>query len=279
MFKKSKAIYQLLCGLLTLEVLFFADRAQAFSLLVDDFSEPESDLQSVVIRNPKAKLDIPGIGKVSLPSIPNYQSEPFTSILGEYRDLSLTTTQVPAGLNTSSTQVIDEYLSISNDTDIQGTLKVVWDGDDDPSTINPLGLRTNATTGIDLTLENNLDGILLGILSADHHLDITFDVYTDANNYSTAHHLFTESVDSDAPVNYFFSFDRDFQVVKGSGADFSNVGALQMTISGLKELDAKISFVKATQETIKTHEVPEPNLAWFSLVSMIIIGSTLSRNS
>ncbi len=269
-------------------VLLKAGNARASSvsksphLIIDSFDEPSSEsdnLQNVIIYNSRAKITIPGVGTVPLPSIPSSQSDRFNSIVGGYRDLFLKTIKPPIGISTSSAQVIDNYLSFSNDTDVQGVLKVEWDGNDNPKTTNPIGLRNNSDRGVDLTLAEILDGISVGILSVDRSFELTLSIYTDANNYSMANRIFPNDVESDASIDSFFAFNKDFSVVKGGGADFTNIGAIAMSLSGPKELDVKITFIKAVKDPDRRFEVPESTVSLFSLLGMTVLAAFYKKEN
>jgi hypothetical protein len=244
-------------------------------LIIDTFDEPSSQPQNVIIYNSGAQINIPGVGTFPLVSVPSSQSNLFNSILGGYRDLFLRTIQFPIGSNTSTSkaEVLNNYLAFSNDTDVQSILNVNWDGNDNPKTINPIGLRNSRSSGIDLTLAGILDGISVEILSADRQLEISLDVYTDANNYSRATRKFANGVESNLPINSFFDFKRDFNTIAGAGVDFANVGAIAMTLSGPKELDAKITFMEAIRDPARRFDVPESTVSLFSLLGTAVLAA------
>lgn len=268
-------------------VLLKAGNAKASSvsksphLIIDSFDEPSSQPQNVIIYNSRAQITIPGVGTYPLVSVPSSQSNLFNSILGGYRDLFLKTLQFPIGSNTSTSkaEVLNNYLAFSNDTDVQGILSANWDGNDNPKTINPIGLRNSQNLGIDLTLAGILDGISVEILSADRQLEISLDVYTDANNYSRATRKFPNGVESNVPINSFFDFKSDFNKIGGVGVDFANVGAIAMTVSGPKELDAKITFMAAVRDPAQSFEVPESTVSLFSLLGTTVLAAFYKKGN
>lgn len=251
--------------------------AQASSLIIDNFQDPSLEPQNVIIRNPNAAVSLPDGNVIPLRSIPTSQSELFDSILGKYRDLSLSTTTNPVGISRSNGQVLNGYVSLSNDTDVDGTLKVDWDGNDSAASLNPTGLYVDGK-GVDLTLNGKLDGISVGVLSADLDFNLVVDLYTNENNYSRTNHVFKNGVRASSPIEHFFSFQKDFRTLQGQGADFANIGAIRIAFSGPKELDAKINLLEASKSPQANLDVSEPSVSWLFWAGLAIFPA-ISQNS
>jgi hypothetical protein len=112
-------------------------------------------------------------------------------------------------------------------------------------------------TGIDFTQLGTLTLIRVN-LQSDHTNSLTMKVYTDAGDFSTA------------TVNYsndglFHDYDTPFAsfVATGAGADFSNVKAFEVTISGVPQQDLQMAFISA-----EASSAPEPS-------TMLLLGGGL----
>ena len=256
-----------LLGLAMISTLVGAGNAEAASFSIDTFEYP-GDFSDFI-----STQGFPGQNSKSM------QIGNDNSIIGGYRDVSLVqefSTMTPVGANVFTS---DGSLSLSNATDVDSTLSIVWDGDDSPDSINYIGLG-----GIDLTQSGELEGILVNVLSNDLNMDITFNIYTDELNFSTATLNFAAgSTDIDA----FFAFDSllnpgdnrtEFSNAGTSGgADFTNVGAIEMIIGGDPELDAKIAFVESSIEP--PTDIPESNLSLICLVGIAGLGTAIRKRN
>jgi hypothetical protein len=135
-----------------------------------------------------------------------------------------------------------------------------WDGNDDVFALDPTGLG-----GFDLTDGGVDDRFELGVFSNDWPAPVTLDVFTDAANWSTLT-ISTPGFLPPGPI-YAMNYDFDgFVVGGGAGADFSNVGAIRMTIDGtaVQAMDLQLEFLR----TNHTPPVPEPG-------TVLLIGAGL----
>lgn len=163
------------------------------------------------------------------------------SVLGGERDLFV---ELTAGSNPISSVAMASSsgkLYIASGSGVTGNAKVVWDGTDaNAQVVNPTGLG-----GLDLTQSdgNTMTGIAL-TSGADHpNATITLRVYTDANNWSEYMTTVPESPGGLATGQAVFNFDDVPTASTGQGADFTNVGALELTFQGVSALDGQVSLV------------------------------------
>ena len=130
--------------------------------------------------------------------------------------------------------------SLHFDTSIVGDGRriLTWDGaDGNGEVLNPVGLG-----GVDLTEGGAALGLRFGTGADLDGGTLTFRVYSDKDNWSQA----TVTVPgtgstSLSPMELKFS---DFVASGGSGADFENVGAVQLEIIGVSALDGSISPIE-----------------------------------
>jgi len=146
-----------------------------------------------------------------------------------------------------------------------GTYTVAWDGvnPNTPPTLNYTGLG-----GVNLAA-NNATGISLSI-GADHDASTaTFNIYKDANNWSTVTITIpgpSDGIDANNPNQDVFVPFSSFTIGGGTGAgDFTNVGAIQLAIGGtIPGLNGQISFIATMAPTILTANLantPETDLS------------------
>jgi len=115
---------------------------------------------------------------------------------------------------------------------------IQWDGNDGSCTLDPTGLGS-------LNLDPN-DGISLFVREVDVGATIIMRVYTNGSDYSEYSHTTTNAIIQPG-YQAFFPFDLFTPV--GAGATFSNVGAVEIEMSGAS-LDMAIDFV----DTDFTHD-------------------------
>lgn len=161
-------------------------------------------------------------------------------IIGLGRDMRLS---IGAGMSVLSSQaeVAAGRAFFANASPNQATLMFQWDGIDNSANLNATGLL-----GMDLTEGNAANAFEINFLFDDLPASITLNVYTDAGNYSTATFptaggLFGNGTPG---LSVFVPFDL-FSTAAGSGADFANVGAIEMIMtSPLNGADIEIDYVR-----------------------------------
>lgn len=191
--------------------------ASAAPVILDDFSA----LTNIQILN------------ATLATTPQQSVLDDASILGGERDIQIVVT---AGAGTMTTNASDdsEYLTHSQPVGLRGRTIITWDGNDnDASVLSATGLG-----GINLQSPSN-DAFVIGVVTADVLSRLTIQVFTDAGNSSTG------SVNVPAGTNQttFLIPFSSFSITSGTGADFTNVGAVQMTINSAATPTASLDMV------------------------------------
>jgi hypothetical protein len=147
------------------------------------------------------------------------------------------------------------------ESDGNGTFELVYDGDNDATTLDPIGLG-----GVDLTM-GGATRILLASLS-DQDTDLTMTVYSDAGNASELMAVAPMGGDF---TNVEFAFS-DFVPTIGAGADFTSVGAIALSIPvGVSGNDLQIDFITTAGP------VPEPSTLVLMAMGLLGMGMISRR--
>ena len=216
-------------------VLLGVGNAQANTLVIDEFL----DLQIA---------ETPG---------PLWSSQvgPTGNILGGYRDIFVEIVEKKRESDRLSSRIFVENgeASFNNDAYVTGAGRIRWDGNNDSETLNPLGL-----VGIDITQGNLLDSLFMDVIFADLGLNMTFTIYDMDSNSSSISRILNSSISTSQEEAFLF---QDFV----GTADFTNVGAIELGISGPESIDAVIGSVRISKST----PVPEPT----SILGLLAIGA------
>ncbi len=141
------------------------------------------------------------------------------------------------------------------------TSLIVWDGSDgDPTSLDPTGLG-----GVDLTDGGTLSGIQLVLDVNDIPAPLTLTAHTDAGNFSSVTVILPGSIPP--TVSLFVPF-LNFLPIAGTGADFTNIGALSLFIDGSSApgLDVQLELIAAA------NPVPEPTSLALAALGALCIG-------
>ena len=144
-------------------------------------------------------------------------------ILGTERDLQVTLTAASNPGEGVASDTLGGRFSYAQDPNVTASGQLQYDGVDGSMALDPTGLG-----GVDLTNAGRNNAFEILIPFDDNPIDLTFDVYTDAGNTSTytfdpGGGIFT------TPETFIIPF-ADFSTAAGTGADFSNVGAVTVTL-------------------------------------------------
>lgn len=187
-------------------------------------------------------------------------------VLGQYRGLYVHSPVGPGGAGQNSYISVGPnvagQLVVSNDPDLHGTAEIIWCGDNNSFTVNPIGLYTTpvgggADVGIDF-LSAGATGIYVGFDpgNIESTETLTVDAWTDNSNYATL------SLDISAAQTEFFEhyllFEFTSFIVTGT-MDWTNVGALRLTLTstatgsyGIVNVIKLIAFDRFAAPTTKT---------------------------
>jgi len=229
-----KAYQKYVFALLASTFMLGSGSAQADPILIDDF-DVNQDVGSLAIDGA-----IPDSSQVGAAG----------TILGGFRDMQATG-DADDWIETRL-KVDNQSLTFSNDVDTNGFGTIVWDGNDDPTVLDTMGLG-----GIDITQNNGstLDSILMDIISADlPGLEVNFTIYDMNSNTSSISRIFDTSISTPQEETFFFD---DFS----GNADFTNVGAIKLTLDGPPEIDARIDLVEIGKgvKGVGGTTIPEPS--------------------
>ena len=225
-------------------------------IIIDDWETPQAPIS----------LTVPGVMSTTVTST--------THILGGARDFVISLTN--AGLISASVQADDLWYTQSPTTVNAAVGMAVWDGaDGDAVAIDYTGLN-----GLDLTDTGQQNAFLLQ-LAHDANATVTVAVYSDTNASAYTLTLSAGSFTNLMPRSYLIHF-TDFVTLSGTGADFSDVGAIALRMTGtngalnLLVSDFRTTFVSPLR--ISKSAAPDPATAgeWLTYTIVIINTDTVS---
>jgi uncharacterized repeat protein (TIGR01451 family) len=221
--------------------------------------KPGTDIQKIIITLAEAEgVDGPKIDDFettqvveAAPPLPSSggSSQVDNGVIGGERDMYVELTQGNDPFSSVSLISAAGLLRLASDTTVTGNAKIIWDGVDD----NALSINHTGLGGLDLTQfnGNTMTGIAL-TSGADHpNAKIKLRIYSDANNWSEFTTTVPESLGGAATGLAVFRFDDIPSAQGGSGANFANVGALELTFEGVNAVDGQVSVVQVVGRTTK----------------------------
>lgn len=186
--------------------------------------------------------------------------------LGGQRDLFVELTSGTGSVELEVNLLDLDLLTFSNKLGAVGRGLVTWDGaDDDADQLDPVGLG-----GVDLTENGTNVGIWFRFGADLPGGVLTMHVYTDAGNHSALSQAIPQTPTGTAEVVALLRFS-DFAVSAGSGVDFTNVGAIQLEIQGVPNLDAELKELGTIGPTVKIQN--------FTNLNPLSLGDTVWRDA
>jgi large repetitive protein len=170
----------------------------------------------------------------------NVSAQTAGEALGGERDMLATLT----GGQTGDSVTLDAgsgLLAINAGFNALGQYKVTWDGvDNNATSLNPIGLRTGGN-GVDLTSGGTSSHLEIAGVAEKAGGAGRVRIYTDANNFSQA----TVTLGVNTSQSLLLSLTSDFTAAGGSGANFANVGAIELQVDTTAiALDGQISALR-----------------------------------
>jgi uncharacterized repeat protein (TIGR01451 family) len=193
--------------------------------------------------------------------------------IGGYRGLYAQLTSASGLVGLSADATTPDQLEYTSGSISTGVRSVTWDGatGNGPS-LNPIGLRNGGATGVDLTQGGKSTGLQFSIGADQNGGTITMLVYTDANHASTATVNIPNTTTGAATSSVIIPFSS-FSSLLGSGADFTNVGALQLQLTGVDGVDGDISLISGIGPNVQT-----VNMQNLTQVDLAIVKSTTGNS-
>jgi uncharacterized repeat protein (TIGR01451 family) len=190
------------------------------------------------------------------------------TVLGGERDFRVEITDGTDEFSSVSLISGGGLLRLASGAMVTGDATIVWDGQDgSASSINHTGLG-----GLDFTKDgpNRMTGIRLSV-GADHpNAVVKLRIYSDATHWSEFTTTVPESVGGIINKQAVFDFASPTSM-GGGGADFTKVGAIELTFVGVSAVDAQISVAELVGLTTKTAD--------FTALSQLAVGNQVWQDS
>jgi large repetitive protein len=181
-------------------------------------------------------------------------SQSASDAIGGHRNLYVQLTSARGSVSLGANADFPGQLDFAAGAASNGMFWVNWDGNNsNAAVLNPTGLGQ-----VDITSQGASTGITLS-LGADHDNGfIMFKVFSDASDWSWANVPISNTADGSLGNNQFVAFS-DFSAGGGMGANFSKVGAIQLSISGANANDGLVGPIQVVGP--KTFSASFANLA------------------
>ena len=164
------------------------------------------------------------------------------SIVGGERDITLTYTSGTQNVQLDIIPAINT-LSFSSNLQVLGNALLQYDGVDGTGTLNATGLG-----GVSLNATDSAAGIQLSTRGDNAGGTVVVRIYSNATDFSTS----TLTIPSQTSPEAIFVPFSSFAIGGGVGADFNSVGAIEVLINGVVELQATVTVVQSLRPTTVT---------------------------
>ncbi len=181
--------------------------------------------------------------------------------IGGHRNLYVQLTTTGGAVDLGADADWPGTLDFGADAASNGVFWVNWDGNNsNPAVLNPTGLGQ-----IDLTSQGAATGITLAA-GVDHdNSQLTLKVYSDAGDWSWATVTVPNTADGSLGASTFVPFSS-FNVGGGSGANFTRVGAIQLSVSGVNAADGEVGPITTTGPMVLTANLANTPQADLSVI-------------
>ena len=180
---------------------------------------------------------------------PETSSEPVVEAIGGERDLLADLASALGAVQISvDSATLPDLISVRLDDTAQGERRIIWDGADDTDavTVDDTGLG-----GVDLTTD--AEGIQFQVRADLAETDAVIRIYTNDGNAGTANRFSTATIDVPVTTGSFLSAEflpfSQFVDAPGGGADFANVGAIELEITSPPDADVTGDLIGAVGTT------------------------------
>lgn len=166
--------------------------------------------------------------------------------VGGIRKAELTYTQGPSTVQ-AFVDSVTQRMGLSSAFASFGTLVLRYDGNDSGIDLVPDGLG-----GVNLSNEDPNAGILLEVFQNLFIADQTYSltIYSDATNFSTVDVAFRQELTGEI-YREIIPF-ASFVTVGGEGADFTSVGAIELTVTNAPDQNIRITIFDSRETQVET---------------------------
>ena len=176
-----------------------------------------------------------------------------TDAVGGARDMFVQLTSAHGSVSLGADSTTPDALDFSTSFGAVGIGQITWQGQATGAWATAPGLMRNPTglNHLDLTSAGASTGIE-PTLGADHAGTAVLTIYTNGGDSSSATIAIPDPTNGATTQQVFVPFSS-FATAAGSGADFTNVGAIQLVLSGPAAMDAEVANIDAVGPAVITH--------------------------
>jgi len=160
-----------------------------------------------------------------------------TEVIGGERDVLVNYTSGSGDVAVQIDRFNSNVFAFVSGLNVVGDATIQYDGaDGDPVTLDPTGLA-----GASLSDADTNAGLLVTTQGDSTGATAELRVYSDATNFSTT----TISIPDQTALEEIFVPFSAFTLGGGAGADFTSVGAIEMLINGVANLDGTVTVLRS----------------------------------
>jgi hypothetical protein len=167
-----------------------------------------------------------------------------TEVLGGERDVLVNYTSGSGEVAVQIDYFDSNLFAFVSGLNVIGDATIQYDGADGDA----VTLDTSGLAGADLSDSDTNAGLLIMIQGDSTGATAQIDVYSNATDYSTTSVTIPDQVDLE---EVFLPFSA-FTVAGGSGVDFSSVGAIELLVNGVANLDGTVTVLSSLKPSVIT---------------------------